>query len=149
MNDEEFMRLAIEEAKNAPKSGEKMPYGAVVVQDGEVISSAHNTTRQSFDPTAHAEINAIRKAGKILENNSLTGCTLYTTCEPCSMCFAATWWAKIPRLVYGLSLDDVANKGQREIKISSINLNELGDNKVEIKGGFLLNECKKLLEPYP
>jgi len=144
MPDEKYMRIAIEQAKNALRSGEGMAFGAVIVKGNEVISMAQNTARKSFDPTNHAEINAIRKASQRLQNHHLIDCTLYTTCEPCPMCFAAAWWAKIPKIVYCVKLDDVKQKGQREIDVSCEYLNEKGNSKISIQEGFLKDECMLL-----
>jgi tRNA(Arg) A34 adenosine deaminase TadA len=99
MDDKKFMKIAIQEAKQSSKVGEKTPFGAVIVKNNELISSAYNNVKKSKDPTRHAEINAIRKACKKLKTHDLSGCTLYTTCEPCPMCFSASWWAKISKIM--------------------------------------------------
>jgi len=144
--DEDFIKLAIDEAKKSVDDGEKTPFGAVIVMNNEVISVAHNTAIKSFDSTNHAEINAIRKASLKLKNHHLSDCTLYTTCEPCAMCFAAAWWAKIPKIVYGVKLNDVVRKGRREINVNCEFLNEKGGSVVEIKGGVLRQECLQLFD---
>ncbi|MDP3639805.1 MAG: nucleoside deaminase [Nanoarchaeota archaeon] len=144
--DEDFIKLAINEAKKSFKDGEKTPFGAVIVKNDVVISIAHNTARQTFDPTNHAEINAIRKACQKLKNHHLSDCTLYTTCEPCVMCFAAAWWAKIPKIIYGVKLNDVVKKGQREIDVNCQFLNEKSGSVVEMKSEVLREECLRLFE---
>jgi len=146
MDNEHFMKLAIEEAKKALEEGEKYPYGAVIVKDNQVISSTHNTVIQSIDPTSHSEVNAIRQATKKLGIPELEGCTLYSTCEPCPMCFAAAWWANISKIVYGISLADVRAIGGREIEVDAVYLNEKGGNKIKIESGFLKEECLRLFE---
>lgn len=146
INEEDFMRLAIAEAKIAFKDGEKTPFGAVIVKNNQVISKAHNTAKKSSDPTAHAEINAIRIASAKLQSHHLEGCTLYSTCEPCPMCFTSAWWAKIQRVVYGINLSDITQKGQREIEVDSAFLNEKSGSKIDMKSGFLREECLKLFE---
>lgn len=95
-----LMDLALKQAQNAEKSGE-VPIGCVIVLDGEVIASAGNRTIADRDPTAHAEILAIREAARILGSERLTGCDLYVTLEPCAMCAGAISFARIRRLYYG------------------------------------------------
>ena len=107
----EFMEEAIKMAK---KSGKDIPVGAVIVKDGEIISSAHNTVIESRDATAHAEVNAIRKACQILNTHDLSGCILYTSCEPCPMCLSAIIWANIKEVYYANSRDDADEIGFRD-----------------------------------
>jgi tRNA(adenine34) deaminase len=99
-DDERFMRLAIAEARRAQARGE-VPVGAVVVHRGALISRGHNGRERGSDPTAHAEVVALRRAGKRLGGWRLTGCTLYVTLEPCAMCVGAMVNARVDRLVYG------------------------------------------------
>ena len=98
--DAHFMQLALAQAKAGALAGE-VPVGAVVVKNGEVIAVAHNAPLGLKDPTAHAEINALRLAAKALDNYRLEGCTLYVTLEPCAMCSGAAMHARLSRLVYG------------------------------------------------
>ncbi len=98
--DMKFMEMAIEEAQKGIESGDGGPFGAVIVKDGNVIAKGHNEVVSSNDPTAHAEITAIRKACKKLGTFSLQGCILYCTGEPCPMCFSAIHWARIERVYY-------------------------------------------------
>lgn len=91
--------------------GEGGPFGAVVARNGEIISRGHNQVLQTNDPTAHAEVVAIRKACAKLGRFSLHDCVLYSSCDPCPMCFSAIHWAKIPRCVYSGSPDDAAAVG--------------------------------------
>jgi len=86
---ETFMRLAIEDCRAAFHGNEGGPFGACIVKDGRIIAAAHNTVMKDLDPTAHAEINAIRQASRILGAYDLSGCEIYSTTEPCLMCFAA------------------------------------------------------------
>jgi len=95
-----FMQLALEEARAAAARGE-VPVGAVIVRDGTVVARAGNRTLTDRDPTAHAELLAIRAAAAVLGNERLTGCDLYVTLEPCAMCAAAISFARIRRLYYG------------------------------------------------
>lgn len=96
------MRAALEQARTAAELGE-VPVGAVVVRDGEIIAQAHNNPRAGKDPTAHAEINAIRLAAQALGQERLTDCDLWVTLEPCAMCAGAISHARIARLYYGAS----------------------------------------------
>ena len=97
---EKFMRKAIAlSVRNVKKGGG--PFGAVIVKDGKIIATGVNHVTGSNDPTAHAEILAIRKASKKLHNFSLEGCTIYTSCEPCPMCLGAIYWAHLDKIYYG------------------------------------------------
>jgi len=99
-NDQYFMQLALAQARLAALAGE-VPVGAVVVSDGVPIVSVHNRTYGDLDPSAHAEVLALRRAAQLQQSPRLTGCTLYVTLEPCSMCIGAMVHARIERLVYG------------------------------------------------
>jgi len=107
----EFMAIALEEAMEGIENDDGGPFGAVIVQDGVVISRAHNEVLRRNDPTAHAEILAIREASSILKRYDLSTCEIYSTSEPCPMCFAAIFWARIKKLVYGTVREDVAEIG--------------------------------------
>ena len=87
------------------------PFGAVVVREGEVIGRGWNQVTRNLDPTAHAEVTAIRDACQLLQRFDLRGCELYTSCEPCPMCLAAIYWARIDRVYYGCSREDAAHAG--------------------------------------
>ena len=138
------MELAIDEAKGTSAGELKTPYAALVVKDGSVLGREHNTVRESEDPTAHAEMNAIRSAARKLGSCNLEGCTLYTTVEPCSMCFSAAWWAGISRIVYGASLSDL--QGGDQIEIGCGFLNDKTGSKIAVKGGVLRDKCIELLK---
>jgi len=107
----QFMRQAIELATENVTSGRGGPFGAVIVKDGVAIASAANLVTTNNDPTAHAEITAIRKACAALGTFSLEGCELYTSCEPCPMCLAATYWARCEKIYYGCNAQDAARAG--------------------------------------
>ena len=102
MSKYEYMKEALNEAEKAFRLGE-VPIGAVIVRNGEIIARGHNLTETRKDPTAHAEMNAIRQAAERLGGWRLPGCTMYVTCEPCAMCAGAILSARIPRVVYGAS----------------------------------------------
>lgn len=109
--DEKFMGMAIREAEKGVRQNHGGPFGAVIVRDGLIISRAHNQVLKNNDPTAHAEVLAIRKAAHKLQNFDLSGCEIYTTCEPCPMCFAALFWARITAIYYGCTRHDAAEIG--------------------------------------
>lgn len=140
MDDIQFMKLAIEEAKNAI-----YPFGCVLVKDNQVIATGKSGETINFDPTAHAEINAIRSACKKLQSKDLSGVTLYSTCEPCPMCFSAAWVANISRIVFGISLEELSKLFGQEI-VGSKYLNGTGANKIEIKSGVLIDEILKVYD---
>jgi guanine deaminase len=106
-----FMKLAVDEAFAGMRQGDGGPFGAVIVKDGKVIASAHNEVIKTNDPTMHAEVNAIRKATKLLGRFDLSDCEIYSSCEPCPMCFAAIHWAKMKSLYVGASRYDAADIG--------------------------------------
>ena len=104
-----FMKLAIDQALLGMENNDGGPFGAIIVQNGEIISFAHNEVVKTNDPTAHAEVVAIRKASSKLSRFDLSDCEIYSSCEPCPMCFAAIHWAKIKKLYYGSTREDAAN----------------------------------------
>lgn len=108
--DLKFLSRAIEIAANGIKTG-CGPFGAVIASNGQMISESNNMVVLSNDPTAHAEILAIRNAAKIMNNHNLEGCTLYTSCEPCPMCLGAIYWSGIKRVVYASNRYDAAKAG--------------------------------------
>lgn len=106
-----FMKIAIEEAYAGMRKEDGGPFGAVIVRNGEIIAIGHNHVVESNDPTAHAEIVAIRKATKKLGRFDLSDCEIYSSCEPCPMCFSAIHWAKMKSLYYGATRHDAADIG--------------------------------------
>ena len=110
----EYMQAAVNEARKGIHSEEGGPFGAVVVKDGVIVGKGHNSVLAENDSTAHGEIAAIRNAEKKLGTYDLSGCTLYTTAEPCSMCLSAALWANIDHIYYGCTLTDTAGLGFRD-----------------------------------
>lgn len=104
----QLMKLAIEEARKGFNRNHGGPFGAVIVKDGVSIANAHNEVLKTNDPTAHAEILAIRRACALLESYDLSDCEIYSTSEPCPMCFSAIHWSRLKRLYFGTTRDDVA-----------------------------------------
>jgi tRNA(adenine34) deaminase len=139
--DEKWMQIAIEEAKLAMRKNE-IPVGAVLVKNDRLIAQSHNQPIKTNDPTAHAEIQLLRKAGLQLKNYRLIDSTLYVTLEPCAMCFGAMIHARIERIVFGASDPKTGVCG------SCINLNKENffNHKISITGGVLKNESSKLLK---
>jgi guanine deaminase len=109
-----FMKKAIKEASIGLCKGHGGPFGAVVVQNGKVIAKAHNKVLKLNDATAHAEIQAIRKASKKLGTFDLSGCEIYTTCMPCPMCMGAIRWANIKSVYFGATSQDAEDIGFRD-----------------------------------
>jgi len=140
MSDEKFMKIAIEEAKKSP-----FPFGAILVKDGKVIAKSGDNLEPQDPVTAHAEISVIRQACKILNNKHIPGTVLYSTCEPCPMCFTAAWWAHISKIVYGISLEDSNNLFGEELLVKSSYLNSKTNNKIELMEGVLRDEILKLI----
>lgn len=103
-----FMEEAIALSRQGMTSGDGGPFGAVVVKDGEIIARGNNQVTSTHDPTAHAEVVAIREACKVLNHWQLTGCEIYTSCEPCPMCLGAIYWARPDRVYYANTKADAA-----------------------------------------
>lgn len=108
---EKFMAEAIRYSEENVKTGLGGPFGAVVVRDGEIIAGSGNRVTSSNDPTAHAEVSAIRLACKALNTFDLSGCVIYTSCEPCPMCLSAIYWARIDKVYFGNTKVDAAEVG--------------------------------------
>jgi len=108
---DDFMREAIALSRAGMEGSHGGPFGCVIVKDGEVIARGNNRVTSTFDPTAHGEVVAIREACASLEKFDLTGCTLYTSCEPCPMCLAAIYWARIDSIYYANTRKDAGNIG--------------------------------------
>ena len=108
--DEIYLRQAVEIAKqNIEKGGG--PFGAIIVKDNEIVAQCGNSVTNDNDPTAHAEVNCIRSACKKLNTFDLSGCVIYSSCEPCPMCLSAIYWARLDRLVYAATRQDAAGAG--------------------------------------
>lgn len=142
------MRLALREALDHLPAIDGGPFGACLVRGETVLAVAHNTVLKENDPSCHAEINAIRLASRRLGAYDLSGCAIYSTTEPCPMCFAAIHWARIDHLVYGTAIADVAALGFNELTISNEQLKAVGRSPVIIYPGFLVEECRDLLQQW-
>lgn len=110
-DDEQFLRQAIALARAGMERGDGGPFGCVIVKDGQVVGTGNNRVTSTNDPTAHAEVVAIRAACARLGSFQLDGCTVYTSCEPCPMCLGALYWARPARIVYAATRADAADAG--------------------------------------
>ena len=141
--DEAWMALAIEQAKLAEKM-EEVPVGAVLVQDNQLIASAHNQPISNNDPTAHAEIQLLRAAGKQLNNYRFPDTTLYVTLEPCTMCLGAMIHARVSRIVFGAYDQKTGVCGSCQ----DLSTSKCFNHSIETEGGILADECKQLLQKF-
>jgi len=141
-NDEHYMRMAIDEARSALESDE-VPVGAVITLEGRVLAKAHNNPILMRDPTAHAEIGAIRKAAEKMNNYRLSGTTIYVTIEPCVMCAGAIIHARIERIVFG-----AADPKGGAISLYGMFSDGKLNHSVEVTGGVLGEECGKILSRF-
>jgi tRNA(adenine34) deaminase len=143
IEDEKWMQYAIIEANIAKDKGE-VPVGSIIVQNNQVIAKAHNSPISKNDPTAHAEIEVLRKAGKKLLNYRLPKTTLYVTLEPCAMCLGAMVHARIERVVFGAS-DPKSGVCGSTIDFSS---ESIFNHQISVSGGVLEHECKNILQSF-
>jgi tRNA(adenine34) deaminase len=141
--DEQYMRLAIEQAQLAAQSGE-VPVGAVLVRDGEVISKAFNKPIANHDPSAHAEMLALREATLAEQNYRIPGSTLYVTLEPCAMCSGAMLHARVGRVVYGAPDPKTGAAGSVLNLFSCKQIN----HQTSVEGGMMAQECGQLLRDF-
>ena len=137
-----FMKLALEEAEAAYRKDE-VPIGAILVLEGQLIARGHNCPITQHDPTAHAEIRALRSAGNLLKNYRMTGTTLYVTLEPCLMCFGALLHARVNRVVFGAS-DPKVGVSTLLPALESARLN----HRLDLQGGLLQDECRAQLQSF-
>lgn len=143
MTDQDFMAMAFEQAQHARDAGE-VPVGAVIVKEGVVIARGYNQPIQSHDPTAHAEVMALREAAKLLCNYRLPGCELFVTLEPCVMCAGAMMHARLARVIYGASDPKTGACG------SVINLFQLEqlNHHTTVISGVMADDCGHLLKDF-
>ncbi|MGE8375208.1 MAG: tRNA adenosine(34) deaminase TadA, partial [Diaphorobacter nitroreducens] len=142
-DDAHWMREAIAQARAAQQAGE-VPVGAVLVRDGQVIATGRNAPIAGHDPTAHAEMAALRAGAAQLSNYRLDGCTLYVTLEPCAMCSGAMLHARLPRVVYGAADAKTGAAGSVVNLFAEPRLN----HQTAVRGGVLADECGALLSDF-
>lgn len=145
MDHAKYMRMAIEKTKHGIGAGQS-PFGCCIVKNDQIVSCEHNVVWATTDITAHAEVNAIRVACRQLRTIDLSGCVLYTTCEPCPMCFSAAHWARVTTIVYGASIADALQAGFHELTLSCQMMKTLGNSEVEIHKDMLKEECVTLFD---
>jgi guanine deaminase len=145
--DHRFMLRAVREARRNLARPDGGPFGACIVKDGRVVAAARNTVLRD-DATCHAEVNAIRRASKRLGTFDLSGCEIYSTTEPCPMCFGALHWARIGTVYYGTGIRDAARAGFHELRISNAQLKALGRSRIVLVPGVLRAECLELFEAW-
>ena len=146
-NDNYFMQRAIEKACAGIKKGQT-PFGACIVKDKKIVSLSHNLVWKSTDITAHAEVVAIREACQKLKTIDLSGCVIYSTCEPCPMCFSACHWARISRIYYGATIQDAKKCGFNELTVSNVFLKQKGKSSVVIHQGLLRRQSIELFKTW-
>ena len=146
MTHDAFLRRALHLARTHSRSGLNGPFGAVVVHDGEMVGEGWNRVVETPDPTAHAEILALREAAETLGTHDLTGCVLYSSCEPCPMCLSAIYWARIREIHFAASKEDAAAAGfddtliQSELEKGWVDRNILARQAMAHEGAELLGE---------
>ena len=146
--DEKMMCLAIQKARDGIQAGQT-PFGAcIVLPDGSVAACAHNNVWKILDITAHGEIECIRAACRAVGGIDLTGSTIYSTTEPCPMCFSAIHWARIKRIVFGASIADAQAAGFNELVISNDIMKREGKIDIIIEGGCLQRDCVALFQEW-
>lgn len=141
--DEQWMRLSIDTCRKGIEQGQS-PFGAAIVRGDELVVAATNVVFRETDATAHAEVNAIRLACKKLDTIDLRGCRIYTTTEPCPMCFAACHWAKLDKIYYGTTIPDANALGFSELSISNDQMKALGGSPIQIERELLRDEALAL-----
>ncbi|MBF0511994.1 MAG: nucleoside deaminase [Candidatus Omnitrophica bacterium] len=141
------MRRAISEARQNIRTMDGGPFGACIIRAGKLLAVGRNTVLKN-DATCHAEVNAIRSASRKLKTFDLSGCIIYSTTEPCPMCFSAIHWAKIDHVIFGTTIGDVKKIGFNELTISASLMKRLGASKVKVTAHCLVLECRKLLKDW-
>ncbi|MBX7186897.1 MAG: nucleoside deaminase [Vicinamibacteria bacterium] len=145
--DEAYMHMALREASRGMRGGQGGPFGACIVKNGLIVAVAHNRVLVTGNPTQHAEVVAIGRAARHLGTHVLKGCTIYSTTEPCPMCFSAIHWAQIDRIVFGTGIADVKRLGFNELSISNSTLKRLGRSRVVLDRAAK-RECTDLLRSW-
>ena len=145
MSDTEYMRQAISKAREGIEAGQT-PFGSCIVKDGLLVACDHNSVWRDTDITAHAEIVAIRNACRELDTIDLSGCVIYSTTEPCTMCFSAIHWARISKIVFGTQIRDAKGYGFYELHIPNEEMKVLSGSHVDIVEDVLREECLELFE---
>jgi len=141
----ELMQRAIDKAREGIAAGQT-PFGCAIANDDGLLVVAHNTVIATTDVTAHAEVNALRKACLEAGRIHLSDCWVATTCEPCAMCMAALHWARVERVYFGATIADATAAGFNELHLSAADVLRLGRSPVDLRAGLLAPECRDLLQ---
>jgi len=147
MTNEDYMMLAVNKARQGIEAGQT-PFGASIIKNGEVIACSHNRVWKETDPTAHAEINAIREAAKKIQSIDLGGSVMFTTCEPCPMCLTAIHWSKIEVVYYGATIADAESAGFQELRMPAKELAQKGGSLLKVERGPCIQECVALFRKW-
>ena len=147
MVEKRFMKLALDKAWKGVR-GKDAPFGACIANGNRLVVAAHNTVHSDCDSTRHAEVNAIAQACGKLRTIDLSGCTIYSTTEPCPMCFAAIHWAKIGKIVFGTRIKDAKKIGFSEIPLTNKRLRQEGKLLVKVTGDVMRKENLELLRAW-
>lgn len=142
-----FLRQAAAIAAQTIRKGAGGPFGAVIARGNRVVAAASNSVLASADPTCHAEVNAIRAACQKLGTHLLTGLAIYSTTEPCPMCFSAIHWAQLSHVYYATTITDVKRLGFNELTVSNATLKRIGKSPVKLTR-VQSAECRKLLKTW-
>lgn len=145
MDHEKWMRQAFDEALAGIEEGQT-PFGAVIVREGKVVARGHNEVWASTDPTAHAEVVAIRRGALAVGGIDLGGCVMYATCEPCPMCAAAIHWSKLDAVCFGAGISDAQAAGFSELAVPIYDLYASGKSRVVLMPRVMREECAGLFE---
>jgi len=141
------MRMAIQKARDGVLEGQT-PFGACVVFEGRILSCLHNTVLRDTDITAHAEVLAIREACRVKGSIDLSGSMVFSSCEPCPMCFSACHWARIDKIFYAARIEDAEGFGFHELPISNRLMKEMGQSPVELVGDLLRDESLAVFQEW-
>jgi len=147
LSHKKYMQLAICEAKKNLSTPFGGPFGACIVKGNKVIAVSRNTVLKA-DASCHAEVNVIRLASKKLKTYDLSGCRIYSTTEPCPMCFSAIHWARISSIIYGNNISDAKKIGFNELSISNVSMKKIGKAKIKIICGVLRSDCNRLFREW-
>ncbi len=148
MDADDLMRAAVEACRRGIAAGQS-PFGAAIADaSGRIVCAAHNRVRLDGDPTAHAEIVAIRRAAGLLGRIDLTGCVIAATCEPCPMCSAAIHWARLEAVFFGATIADARDAGFNELAMPCAALLSTGQSRVKVTAGVLRDECRALFDAW-
>jgi len=140
MDDEAYMRMALDACRRGVAEGQS-PFGACIVMDDRVVACTHNHVWMTTDPTAHAEVHAIRCACHALKRVHLEGATIYSTTEPCPMCFTAIHWARMARIVFAATVEDAKSFGFNELQISNEVMKGVSGSTMRVTPGVLREEA--------